>query len=239
MIIGNGLLANAFRAFKNDRNNIIFASGVSNSKETNLDEYLRELNLLNKTIDQLKKHQCLVYFSTTSIYDKDMHNNLYIKHKLELEQMIQKRVNDYYIFRLPEVVGNGGNEKNIVNYIFNSIRNEQPFEIWVNACRRLIDIDDIVRIITQIIQEKESINKIINITTDYKTSIEEIQKILEKLMSKKAIVKKVKKGNCYNIIIDEMIETVIRIPTSYLYNQKVIEKYFKNKWILYSSKADL
>ena len=34
MVIGNGMMANAFAMRKNDEKHIIFASGVSNSTET-------------------------------------------------------------------------------------------------------------------------------------------------------------------------------------------------------------
>ncbi len=45
MIIGNGLISNLFR--ENDRENVVFfASGVSNSLETEKSAFLREENLL-------------------------------------------------------------------------------------------------------------------------------------------------------------------------------------------------
>lgn len=48
MIIGNGLIANLFT--EHDRENIIFfASGVSNSLETEKSAFLREENLLRNT----------------------------------------------------------------------------------------------------------------------------------------------------------------------------------------------
>ena len=34
MVIGNGMIANRFMSYKNDEDIIIFASGVSNSKDT-------------------------------------------------------------------------------------------------------------------------------------------------------------------------------------------------------------
>jgi hypothetical protein len=51
MIIGNGSLANIFiEKFKDDENIIIFASGVSSSKETRESEFNREKELLLKTL---------------------------------------------------------------------------------------------------------------------------------------------------------------------------------------------
>ena len=49
MIIGNGLIASLFTDC--DQENIIFfASGVSNSLENKKEEFLREENLIRKTI---------------------------------------------------------------------------------------------------------------------------------------------------------------------------------------------
>lgn len=48
MIVGNGLIAKEFLEYSNSKNILIFASGVSNSKEERVDEFLREENLLRK-----------------------------------------------------------------------------------------------------------------------------------------------------------------------------------------------
>ena len=48
MIIGNGLIAKSFENYNLDC--ILFASGVSSSKEKSRDNFLREVNLLKETI---------------------------------------------------------------------------------------------------------------------------------------------------------------------------------------------
>jgi hypothetical protein len=56
MIIGNGLIAKSFKKEKNYfKNVIIFASGVSNSKNTNLKEFKREEKLVKKLLKKKKK----------------------------------------------------------------------------------------------------------------------------------------------------------------------------------------
>lgn len=60
MVIGNGLLATAFSNYKGDNSILIFASGVSNSGNTNLSEFEREKSLLKSALD-LKLR--LIYFS--------------------------------------------------------------------------------------------------------------------------------------------------------------------------------
>jgi hypothetical protein len=57
MIIGNGLIAKSFKKKKNYfKNVIIFASGVSNSKNTNLKEFKREEKLVKKLLKKKKKN---------------------------------------------------------------------------------------------------------------------------------------------------------------------------------------
>ena len=60
MIIGNGLIAKSFENYNLDC--IIFASGVSSSKEKSRDNFLREVNLLKETISN-NPDKKIVYFS--------------------------------------------------------------------------------------------------------------------------------------------------------------------------------
>ncbi len=62
MIIGNGLIANLFK--NNDEEKVIFfASGVSNSLETDKSAFLREENLIRKTLEE-NPENAFIYFST-------------------------------------------------------------------------------------------------------------------------------------------------------------------------------
>ena len=68
MVLGNGLLANAFSAFKDDKDVFVFASGVSNSKENNPLEFEKEFQLLKDKIRENTGVK-LIYFSTCSIFN--------------------------------------------------------------------------------------------------------------------------------------------------------------------------
>ena len=62
MIVGNGLIANLFK--NEDRENVVFfASGVSNSLETEKSAFLREENLLRKHLTE-NPEEIFIYFST-------------------------------------------------------------------------------------------------------------------------------------------------------------------------------
>ena len=68
MIVGKGLIASLFTDV--DQEDIVFfASGVSNSLETDKSAFLREENLIRKTIKE-NPNKIFIYFSTCSIYPK-------------------------------------------------------------------------------------------------------------------------------------------------------------------------
>jgi len=54
MVIGHGFLAKRFESYQNNDRFIIFASGVSNSKNTQDSDYNRERELLSSTIKNNK-----------------------------------------------------------------------------------------------------------------------------------------------------------------------------------------
>ncbi|HEX7869337.1 MAG TPA: NAD-dependent epimerase, partial [Chryseobacterium sp.] len=107
MIIGNGLIANALKSIDTE-NILFFASGVSNSLENRSSEFDREYNLLKNTIEN-HPGKIFVYFSTCSIYDSSKNNSHYVLHKLKMEQIIADSCQQYFILRVSNAVGKGGN----------------------------------------------------------------------------------------------------------------------------------
>src|SRR5690554_2026187 len=141
MIVGNGLIANAFREY--DRDDVIFfASGVSNSLETDQAQFDREENLIRKTIEE-NPGKIFVYFSTCSIYDSSKNASFYVNHKLNMEHLVASDCEKYLIARVSNAVGKGGNPNLLMNYIYRSILNQTKITIHQNAKRNLIDIEDI------------------------------------------------------------------------------------------------
>jgi hypothetical protein len=144
MIVGNGLLANGFIEESFDHKKfIVFVSGVSDSKKTNEEDFNREKTLLLKTILENKLLK-LLYFSSilTGVQD-----NRYYQHKLEVEDIVKKNSKDYIIFRVPQIIGKGGNKNNLVNYLKQSLISGKEIIIFKNTYRSLIDVIDLVRIV--------------------------------------------------------------------------------------------
>jgi hypothetical protein len=121
MIIGNGDIA---KILKDREGAIFFASGVSNSNETREEAYQREKDLL-LTQDKTK---CLFYFSSISIDESEKSNNRYIRHKKEMEQLIDTLYQNYNIIRIGNINW-GDNPHTFINYIKNKLKLNQPVTI--------------------------------------------------------------------------------------------------------------
>lgn len=226
MIIGNGLIANLFREC-DDGNCIYFASGVSNSLETDEAQFAREEKLILETINNFPD-LLFVYFSTCSIYDSTKNESHYVLHKLKMEQLIKNNVKRWLILRVSNAVGNGGNPHLLMNYLVKSVKTNEAINVHTHATRNLIDVADIKAICLHLIT-KQTENHILNIAYLYNYSIIEIIDILEEYFSKKIEVNLLKSGTGYEIKVPE-IENYFY--THHLENKKayligMLDKYYK------------
>lgn len=118
MILGNGDIASVL----NDRDDaIFFASGVSNSMETNQDNFNRERRLL---IELYGTTKCLVYFSTIAADDVTKKDIPYIRHKLEMESLAESLFENYIIIRIGNITW-GTNPNTFLNNIRTRIKNKE------------------------------------------------------------------------------------------------------------------
>ena len=227
MIIGNGLIASLFTDC--DQENIIFfASGVSNSLETQKEEFLREENLIRKNITE-NPNKIFIYFSTCSIYDSSKAESQYVLHKLKMEQIITQLCYQYLILRLSNAVGNGGNPNLLVNYLVRSVKNRETINVHTKATRNFIDTEDIKNIVIQLIKNK-NFNKIINIAYPENYTIIEILEILERFFQIKPTLNLVKNGSGYLIDIPDIQDYFNQhsLTNKEAYLHKILEKYYSN-----------
>ena len=222
MIVGKGLIASGFHSSKKDYTNyVIFASGVSNSKETNNSEYNREKELLLKIINDNKQLK-IIYFSSVLV---NKTKNKYYQNKLDIENIIKSNSDNYIIFRIPQVIGNNGNPENLVNYIKNSIISETEITIDKNIERSLLDVDDLVTIVDYC-KDKVSC-EILTISEVKKIKVFTLCNLIGKILNKKPILKIVDNVEYENWsvknskIINESIINIDKLT----YNEKLLKKY--------------
>lgn len=227
MIIGKGMIANRFMSrYKDDSNVIIFASGVSDSTEKNEELYNREKILLNEVIEKNSSKK-FVYFSSIMVLS-GMESE-YLKHKIKIENLIKERCKEYLIIRLPQILGDGGNKKNIANHFNSSVKNDIALKIQKNTIRSIIDVDDLFGITSECIDKIN--NEIVNLSYIEKINIYDLAKLFYKIHNKNENIIEMEQG--YSIItknssiIDDIISTNNIIKDNY--TQKVLYKYFYDK----------
>lgn len=118
MIIGKGDIA---KVLKDKKGFLYFASGVSNSGETRESEYKREKDLLLKQNKKLH----VVYFSSLAVFCLQ---NRYVRHKIEMEELIKKNFKHYTIMRLGNITW-GKNPNTLINFLRNRIKKKLKLEI--------------------------------------------------------------------------------------------------------------
>lgn len=228
MIVGNGLLATEFMKSEEKYDNvIIFASGVSNSKETDPTVFERERNLLKKTIASTPD-KLIVYFSSCALVD-DTLKTKYYRHKQNMEKVIHTYSQNFLIIRLPQVIGLSKNQNTLINYLFDSIKNGKKFNLWDRAYRYVIDIADVRFIVNHLISESTYHNQTIDVANPYRYSISEIVEIIESFLQKKAVFEMVHHEDQYTLELNEIKK---------LSNSGIVGKDFGKNYLLEKLKRE-
>jgi nucleoside-diphosphate-sugar epimerase len=197
MIIGGGLLASCLKIHLSECNSNIlyFASGVSKSSELNAFEFQREVDLLSK---YLCSSYYIVYFSTCSVYDKELITSPYVRHKLNIENILRARGNSLVV-RVPQVVGPGGNKHTLINYLYHNIFFGKTFDIWANAKRSLIDVEDVVYFTQKLVEYCVPDFCVVNVSAPFSISVIDLVKLIEKNFGLTACYNLIDAGSSYSI----------------------------------------
>jgi nucleoside-diphosphate-sugar epimerase len=231
MVIGNGMVAKSFAHYLERQDVVVFASGVSNSKLAIASEFQREKNLLQKALDE-NKGKKIIYFSTFNLYDPIEKNSAYCLHKLDMEEFLSINAPLYNIFRLGHVAGRSAKQYTILSFLSNAIEDGTSFKLWKHASRNIIDIDDINKICSYIIDNDLYLNQITNICNNKNTTIVEIVDILEAMLNKKGNYSVFEEGGCPDVDNTKirLIATDLGVNFNDSYVKDVIVKYYyKNK----------
>ncbi|QOP42660.1 sugar nucleotide-binding protein [Sulfurimonas sediminis] len=202
MIVGNGQLAQAFKNLKYNDNVVIYASGVANSNCTDRNAFEREKNLLVKTLIE-NKNKKFVYFSSCALSAKEYPLNDYYIHKKNMEKIIKEHSDNYYIFRVPQLFGKLKKHPTLINYLYNAIEEQKEMQIYKDAFRYVIDIEDVNKIVIHVINQHEG-KLTLDIANSYRYSIVEIIEIIEKLTNKKAKYKIINKRDGYDLDLSSL-----------------------------------
>jgi hypothetical protein len=228
MVVGSGLLARTFRQYVQNDRVIIFASGVSNSQQTEATEFEREKKLLGSFHN---KKATLVYFSTVSVHDESLRGSAYIRHKCEMEKLVTKNFPSHFVFRLPILVGKTDNPFTLTNFLFHKIAHHQPIHVFKKACRYLMDADDVSMLLVKMIDSEQFINQTLDINFNNAIFISELIRIFEKVLRIRADTKMLDKGSCYTPNNQKFINVIdsvgFKLPANY--EEQTISKYYSQR----------
>jgi nucleoside-diphosphate-sugar epimerase len=186
MIVGSGMVANALKNISGWDDDIIFASGVSNSGEQDEKEFVREIELVNSQLVKVNSNSTFVYFSTISVFDTTKADSPYIIHKLFLENLLRNSNAKVMIIRLPNLVGSSLNPNTLTNFFAESIRRKNSINVNSLALRHLIDVEELPAILNDIRLKYGKKNITINVGTDKPVSALQIVTMLEDVVGSKA-----------------------------------------------------
>ncbi|MFA9216861.1 MAG: NAD-dependent epimerase/dehydratase family protein [Sphingomonadaceae bacterium] len=226
MIIGNGLLAQAFKpAFAAEHEVLVYASGVSNSQETRPEEFARERALLEQALDT---ERFMLYFSTCSVNDPEQAHMPYVQHKQAMEALILERARQKAIFRLPQVVGPTPNPYTLTNYLHHQISHGLRFKVWLHASRNLIDVADVAAVVCHLVRTHQADGVITNVASPAPTGILQLVHIFEEVLDKPAVYDTVDAGATYAIEADLALHTARAAGIDFGpdYVPKLIRKYY-------------
>jgi UDP-2-acetamido-2,6-beta-L-arabino-hexul-4-ose reductase len=222
MVVGNGMIAKEFIDYKNQRDVIVFASGVSDSNEINESEFKREEDLLTSTISKYMNKK-FIYFSTCSMYDMYFPNNAYTQHKLRMERVISNNSKNYTIFRLSQAIGKN-NKSQLLGFLIDKIEKGELFDLY-DIERNIIDISDIKKIVDYVIQKNIFNNTIINIANKRNISVLSLVNKLENILNVKAKYRLIKKNGTFKINTENINFLLDELKIDDLYIETILRKY--------------
>ncbi len=227
MVIGNGQLANIFKDLSLDQNIVVFASGVSNSNCTDTNEFEREKQLLFNTLKSYSKEK-FIYFSSCALSADNYPKNKYYSHKKNMEKIIKENHNNYYIFRLPQLFGELKIHKTLINFLYERINGEQIFQVYDQAYRYVIEINDVTTIVEAYIKYSNS-NITIDIANPHRYKVLDIVHIFEQLLNKKAMYNLIKKDDKYLLDLKPLIIFINNYDLDITFNENYLSEKLKQK----------
>lgn len=229
MVIGHGVIANRFSDYSLQSRYLIFAGSVNDSA-------INDVNAINDEESAVRgallacSDATFVYFSSCSILDSDMSHTPYVQHKVRMENLIRRSGKQFLIIRLPQVLGLSDEKSSLVNFLVDAIVNQNSFELWRNAQKNLIDIDDVHEIVDEILKRKICLNTAINVASARQTSVLDLVNEIEDFIGFSASYVLVEKGNSHILDVSEIqpILSDLKINFDGDYIRLSLNKYFSH-----------
>jgi nucleoside-diphosphate-sugar epimerase len=123
------------------------------------------------------------------------------------------------------MVGPSHNPHTLVNYLVNAILEQKPIQLHKNACRNLLDIDDLVGLLNPYLAD-EFVQLQINIPGSEKTTIPDLVNKIENILHTHGNYTWLDIGACYDIPVASGECVFVH---DHQYVEKILIKYFSNR----------
>lgn len=229
MIIGRGLVAATFApVWAADPHVCILAAGVSNSKEDDPAQFKREEDLVRAVL--AGNHRTVVYFGSCAVGNPNEPESPYLLHKRQIEEMVVADARGR-VLRLPQVVGRGGNPGTLTNFLHTRISTGEYFEVWKNAERNIIDIDDVCVLATHVIRNGDQYPTVVSLADPVSTRMLPIVNAMEEAVGRSGNYGLLDRGSPF--IIDTrdcaVAANAVGIDFDGDYYRRVIAKYYSTR----------
>lgn len=230
MVIGCGAIADRFAAYALQSNCVIYAGSIHNSGVADASEIFREEDSIRSALAATNSSTLFVYFSSCSIDDEAQAHSPYVAHKKRMEQLIQTSASKYLIFRLPQLLALSDDKNSLVNFLVTAITTGKHFELWHDASRNFIDIDDVYSIAHRLIAEKTCTNCVINIASPLSTAVPDFVGLLEGYFGRSGNYERVPRGGNYPLDTSAIEGVVSQLGIDFGpgYLLKAVDKYFRH-----------
>lgn len=157
-----------------------------------------------------------------------MSASAYVRHKLEVEELICEFASKYLIVRTSNPVGFTDNTHTLLNFLFQKILSGERFSVWGKSRRNLIDVDDLYGITTSAIADGLFENSVVNVASPVDFSVTDIVHSLEDFLGKSGNFEVVDKGGSPIIDTSPIIPLIERLGISFDSNYlgQMISKYY-------------
>lgn len=226
MVVGNGMIAQAFASFATRPDVVVFASGVSDSLETRESAFARERALLQRTRAE-HPQALLLYFSTCSVDDPDRRDTPYVRHKLAMEALVRAAPGPWLVLRLPLAIGRGHRGNTLARFLHERISRGERFEVWKCSTRYPIDVEDVVRIVGRLVADPAMRRRTVNVALR-PYAVLDFVRALERIVGKPARYELVDRGAHYDVQCPEIeaLRGELGLDASEAYLERVLRKYF-------------
>lgn len=228
MVIGDGAIANRFASYSLQSKHLIFAGSVHDSSIADAIKISTEEDAIRAALAAINNSVMFVYFSSCSIDDATQGASPYVAHKKRMEQLIQASASSYLIFRLPQVLGLADNEGGLVSGLVNAITRGEPFELWRDATRNFIDLDDVYSIAHAILADGANNNRVINIASPCSTPVPQLVSLLESYFGKSGNYELVVRAGSYPLDTCAISDVILRLGIDFGpdYLLRAVGKYY-------------